>query len=161
MVTCLKPDYSWRVGGSVPWIHYLPANNTIHKLREAFLRKKTEFYERKKLQTWFYISYSEMYTVKVLNKDFIKSVRGGGVAVWFFIKFRFFLRNASLTTFLFSLSQTPHRQNSQFARVSGTESGSLATVTAISLQPRATHATNKYQLLEKSQEKFYHNENVW
>ena len=45
-------------------------------------------------------------TVKVLNKDFIKAVGGGGVTVlWnFFIKFRFFLAMASLIDTAFNES---------------------------------------------------------
>ena len=67
-------------------------------------QKKAEFYE-KISQTGGrgqpdFISLIQKYictrnTVKFLNKDFIKAVRGGGVTVlWnFFIKFRFFLKD--------------------------------------------------------------------
>ena len=64
------------------------ATKNIPKLREAFTKKKAEFYETFS-QTGGgggqpdFISLIQNYictrnTVKILNKDFIKAVRGGG-----------------------------------------------------------------------------------
>ena len=52
------------------------------------------FANRRGGSTGFHISYSEIHMYKVLNKNFIKAVRGGGAPVlWnFFIKFRFFFQ---------------------------------------------------------------------